>query len=316
MVAPAPIALELVANPPPDGDLSRALVDACSGAAGPGGCVLADSTGGIAPRARIVVTFSPDGARVRVEVLATGMDAGTAVGAATGTTGTEGGVGVAASREVVFHEGDPRIERFRAAGLMAAGLAADLSGSGPEAVAAGGEPVRQEGAVPATGAVVRLGGSIGGNGGRPWAGAELGGDFGVAGPWFVGLSGVYGQTWARDIHGIAEQRAAFGIGAGAAARLADGRVEVRVRAAVDLQEVRASVVQPATGSEDAGGRTLAGAEAGLDLLVHTGAGLGVFAGARVGFWGDDTTVRVAGQPVETIQAWAYGLTLGLNVSLR
>jgi hypothetical protein len=194
MVAPAPIALELVANPPPDGDLARALVGACSGAAGPGGCVLADSTGDVVPRARIVVTFSPDGARVRVEVLATGTDAG----AATGTSGGEASkaeVGVAASREVAFREGDPRIERFRAAGLVAAGLAADLSNPGPEAGAVGGEPAGQEGAMPVArpGVVVRLGGSIGGNGGRPWAGAELGGDFGVVGPWFVGLSGAYGQ---------------------------------------------------------------------------------------------------------------------------
>jgi hypothetical protein len=215
---------------------------------------------------------------------------------------------VAAAREVEFREDDPPVERFRAAGLVAAGLVADLGRT--DDMAASNGAARREGVV-----VVRLGGAMAWNDGRPWVGAELGGDFGVVGPWFVALSGVYGQTWARDPRGIAEQRTALGVGGGADVRLANGRLQLRVSCALDLQEVRASIVQPMTGREDAGGRALAGADGGLDLVVPIGSGLGVFAGARLGFLGDATAVRVAGQAIETIQPWAYGLALGLNARL-
>jgi hypothetical protein len=311
---PAPIALELVATPPQDVGFTQALVDSCSGAAGPGGCVLAGAAGEMVPRARVVVTFSPDGARIRVEVLGAVVETGGGAEGGATEDAAGGKATVAAAREVGFREDDPPVERLRAAGLVAAGLVSDLARTD-------GNPARTEamttsnGTARREGVVVRLGGAAAWNDGRPWIGAELGGDFGVVGPWFVALSGVYGQTWARDPRGIAEQRTALGVGGGADVRLASGRLELRVTCALDLQEVRASIVQPMTGREDAGARALAGADAGLDLVVPIGSGLGVFAGARLGFLGDATAVRVAGQAVETIQPWAYGLALGLNARL-
>jgi hypothetical protein len=92
----APIVVELVQRAPsasPDPDLSQALIDSCSAAAGPGGCVL-DAHGPVEARARVVVTFSGADARVRVEVLAP-------------VAGGEG-----RSREVPFRDDDPRLERF------------------------------------------------------------------------------------------------------------------------------------------------------------------------------------------------------------
>jgi hypothetical protein len=219
---------------------------------------------------------------------------------------------------VLFRAEDPLVERYRAAGLVAAGLVSDL-GVAPVTSTAGPSPGDPSAATLAGGprleALLRLGGRVGWNGGRPWAGAELGTDFAVVGPAFVALSGSYAETWARDAAGVGEQRAAIGAGAGVAASLIPHRLELRVRVEIDLEQVRASIVQPSTGRQDAGGRTLVGAESGAELVMPLGAGLGVFVGGRVALWGGDTTVRVQGQPTETIRAWSGSIAAGLDVRL-
>ncbi len=285
-----------------DPDLSRALVDACAAAAGAGGCVI-EGDEPIEPRARVVVSFSGADAAVRVEVL---------------TPITEG---APRSREVSFREDDPRVERFRAAGLIAAGLVSDLAMSEPPGSSSppppASAPIEPPGGAtpPRSAVVVRLGGQAGWNGARPWAGAELGADLAVAGPAFVALSGCYDQTWARDPSGIAAQRAALGVGAGMAMALGE-RVEMRVRLGLDVQELRASIRQPSTLLEDSAGRTLRGVDAGVDLVVPLTGSLGVFGGGRVDWWGGETTVRVQGSPAETVGAWMLSVALGLNVRLR
>lgn len=319
----APIAVELVASPasPPDGDLVRALVESCSAAAGPAGCVLevarlADGddtlvsspppapalppTTSPAPRARVVVAFSAADGRVRVVVLAPVPEGG------------------ALSRDVVFRDEDPRLERFRAAGLIVAGLVFALEGSAAEA--SPGSPGIPALAVatpagPRHEAIVRLGGLAGDNDARPWAGAELGADFLVVAPVFVALSASYAQTWARDASGIADQRTSLGLGAGLATPLLPERLELRLRIELELQQLRASIHQPGTGREDAGSRVLGGLEAGADLVLPMDSTVRAFAGARLAWSGDDTTVRVAGRPAETIHAWMLSFALGLNVRL-
>jgi hypothetical protein len=310
-----PIAVELVASPsnPPEADVTRyarALVDSCSRAAGPAGCVLElDALDAPQARARVVVTFSEAYGRVRVEVLAPPFGVAPPSGVA------------APSREVVFRSEDPCVERFRAAGLIVAGLVSALeSPDAPalpelEASTRAPPPLESAPATPRHEALVRLGGEAGWNDERPWAGAELGADFLVVGPAFVALSGSYQQTWARDASGIADQRTALGLGAGLAAPLVPERLELRVRIELEVDELRASIHQPATGREDAGSRTLGGLEAGADLLLPTDAAVGAFAGARLAWWGDDTTVRVEGRPAETLRAWALSFALGLNVRL-
>jgi hypothetical protein len=301
-VSHAPIVVELAASEPVDPDLSRALVDACAAAAGPGGCVI-EGDESIESRARVVVSFFGADAAVRVEVLTPIADR------------------TPRSREVSFRDDDPRVERFRAAGLIAAGLVSDLAmsehpgSSGPPPPA--GAPIEPPGGVvePRSAVVVRLGGQTGWNGARPWAGAELGADLAITGPAFVALSGSYDQTWERDPIGIAAQRAALGVGAGVAMALGE-HLEMRVRLGLDLQELRASIRQPTTLLEDSAGRTLRGIDAGVDLVLPLTGSLGVFGGGRVDWWGGETTVRVQGSPAETVGPWMLSVALGLNVRLR
>jgi hypothetical protein len=295
-----PIAVEIASSAPVDADLSRVLIDSCSSAAGEGGCVLAADLPGEG-RARVIVSFSGGDARVRVEVLAP----------------TAGGAGT--SREVSFRDDDPPLERFRAAGLIAAGLVTDLasgetsSGPAPDSPRAALVPARTP---PQRRVVLGFGGQSEWNGGRPWVGAALGADVALAGPGFLSVSGSYAQTWERDANGIAGQRTALGLGAGLVAPLVADRLEVRVRLALDIQELRASIRQPVTLREDDAGRTSSGVGAGVDLALPITAGLGVFCGGRVDWWGGETTVRVQGTPEEILGAWAVSVALGLNVRVE
>jgi hypothetical protein len=300
----APIVVELASSEPVDPDLSRALLGACASAAGPGGCVgEGDAWSGegpsrspIEPRARVVVSFSAGDASVRVEVLAPIAN------------------GAPTWREVSFRNEDPRIERFRAAGLIAAGLVSDLASRETAAVPAN-PPATAMAPQPRSAVVVRLGGQTGWNGARPWAGAELGADFAALGPVFVALSGSFDRTWARDANGVVAEQAALGLGAGVAAWLAE-RLEVRVRVGLQLHELRASIQQPVTLEEDSGDRTLTGIETGVDLVLPITGDVGVYAGGRADWWGGKTTVNVQGSAAEVIGAWMASVTLGLNVRLR
>jgi hypothetical protein len=296
---PAPIVVELAPSPSStaaDPDLSRALIDACSAAAGPGGCVL-EGQEPPESRARVLVSFAGAEVGVRVEVLAPIA------------------VGAGRSRAVVFRDDDPRIERFKAAGLIVAGLVTDLTAGAPAAVAPPPPSSARPPGEPSRRVLVRLEGQSGWNGSRPWAGASLGADLGVVGPAFLALSGSYDQTWTRDPRGIAAQRAAFGVGGGVAAWLVPERLELRVRVALELQELRASIEQPMTLREDNAGRTSSGIGVGVDLVLPITPGLDGFCGGGVDWWGGETTIRVGGSPDETLGAWLVSIVVGLNVRL-
>ena len=299
----APIVVELAASDAVDPGLSRALRRCVHGRGRAGaGCVAEGdaSERSSSARGRLVLERPTPG--VRIEVLTPIAD------------------GSPRSREVSFRDDDPMIERFRAAGLIVAGLVSDLTTgvhaepATPPAPSAAPEAV-STGVPPGSAVVVRLAGETGGNSTRPWAGAELGADLTVTGPAFVALSGSYDQTWARDLRGIAAQRAALGVGAGVAIALAD-RLEMRVRLELDMQELRASIVQPSTLLEDSAGRMLWGVDAGADLVFPLTGGLGMFGGGRADWWGGQTTVRVQSSPAETLDAWMLSVSLGLYVRLR
>jgi outer membrane protein TolC len=149
---------------------------------------------------------------------------------------------------------------------------------------------------------------------RAWGLALLGADLRIYGPLRVSLDGGYGHTWSRDASGIAEARLSFGVGPTVAVPLVPG-LELHARLEGELQQLRADVVQPSTGREDASGRTLGGFAAEADLQVSLGAGLELFAGDRLDFWGSRTTVRVANAPVETLGGWLDVAVAGLNVRL-
>jgi hypothetical protein len=295
----APIAIELVADPAPDAQAARALLDACSDAAGPGGCVL-DAPGdrSTPARARVVVVFLEGDVRLRVELVAPPSAAGV-------------------SRQAAFRPEDPVQERFRAAGLIAAGLVvgSDLTGDRP---ISGTTDRATEAEMPApaapkrASAVMMASGGAGFTAQRSWGFIQLGADLAVAGPVTVALSGGYGHTWTRDSDGIAEQRATFGIGAGLAQPLGH-RLELRARVGPQVQQLRADVVQPVTGREDEGGRTLVGVGAEADLAFLLAPGATVFAGDRLDLWGGSTTVNVAGAPKEAIGSWFDAVTLGIDL---
>jgi hypothetical protein len=296
----APIVVDLAptAGPAADPGLAGALIDSCSAAAGPGGCVL-DAHAPVESRARVLVTFDAGEARVRVEVLA--PVAADAVRA----------------REVSFRSDDPTLERFRATGLIVAGLVSDLTPLEPAAEAPPPPPsippiAPQE---PSRPVLLHLGGEVGWNGARPWTGVSLGADVALTMPLFLVLAGSYDQTWARDARGIAAQRTALAVGAGVGAPLVGDRLEVRLRVALEVQALRASILQPSTLREDDGSRTLTGAELGADLILPIAAGLDAFCGGGVGWWGGRTTVLVQSSPDEVIGAWMIAAALGLDVRL-
>ena len=296
MAAPIVVDVAPTAGAVGDPALSSALVDACSGAAGPGGCVL-DTHVPVEARARVLVSFDSTEARVRVEVLAPiAGDAGR-------------------SREVSFRDDDPPLERFRATGLIVAGLVSDLAATEPAIQAAPPASAAVPPPEPTRPVLLRLGGQLGWNGARAWTGASLGADVALATPVFLTLAGSYEQTWARDVRGIAAQRTALGAGAGAAAPLAGGRLELRVRVLLELQALRASILQPSTLREDDGSRTLTGVELGADLILPIASGIDAFCGGGAGWWGGRTTVLVQGSPDEVIGAWMFTVVLGVDVRL-
>jgi len=295
----APIAIELVADPVPDAQASRALLDACSDAAGPGGCVFGAPGDRSTPaRARVVVVFLEGDVRLRVELVAPPSGAGV-------------------SRQAAFRPEDPVRERFRAAGLIAAGLVAGSELTGDRLISEttdrAAEPEMPGPFAPRrASAVVMASGGAGFTAERSWGFIQLGADLAVAGPLTLALSGGYAHTWTRDSDGIAEQRATFGIGPGVAQPLGQ-RLELRARVGAQVQQLRADVVQPVTGREDEGGRTLVGVGAEADLAFLIAPGVAVFAGDRLDFWGGSTTVNVAGAPKEAIGSWFDAVTLGMDL---
>jgi hypothetical protein len=292
----APIAVELASSAPLDPELARALIDTCSVAAGAGGCVLETPGEVVDARARVIVTFSGAEERVRVEIVAS----------------SAGGAGRA--RDASFRDDDPPLERVRATGLIVAGLVSDLAAGEPATDASGPAPATVAPDEPLRRVLVRLEGRSAWNGARPWVGAALGADLSIASPVFLALSGAYGQTWKRDAQGIAAQRTTLGLGAGVAAPL--GAVELRVRVALELEELRASIHQPTTLREDAAGRTLGGLEASMDVVLPVTGTFAAFCGGRIDGWSGNTTVRVAGIPDEVIGAWMVSIAAGVAVRLK
>jgi hypothetical protein len=91
-----------------------------------------------------------------------------------------------------------------------------------------------------------------------------------------------------------------------------GPVSLRMRAALQLNDVRASVVQPNTGRTDAGNRWLPGVGADVAVVVQVSPGITLEAGVHAAWLGDATTVQVHNQPVATIAAWTEGIALGVG----
>lgn len=297
------IVVDLVASAPADESLAQSLVTSCSAAAGPGGCVLGAAQEARADvRAHVVVSFSAGYAAVHVEAVAP-LLAGEA----------------SRARDITFREADPPIERFRAAGLVVAQL---ISESPPRADDAAVPPETPELAPPAPTTPARHDAPIGSLAWtlspttvRPRVGVSLGADIPVGPPVFLTMSALYQQSWHRDATGISERRVALCVGAGLAARLVPGALDFRARVELEVEDLLASIQQPTTGQQDAGGRVVAGAGAGAELIWPMSERIGLFVGGRVAWLGSETVLRVHEQAASTIPAAEGSLALGLNARI-
>jgi hypothetical protein len=251
-------------------------------------------------RAHVVVIFAVDGARVRI-------DARKAPSASAASPDHDD---AALAREFAFREQDPTLERWRAAGLVAAGLVSELELDRSTPPLAPAPAPRAPAPV-----LVRLDLGAATSGGEPWWVAESGADFTLKAPVFVAIAALYGQTTSRDANGLRDQRAGLAAGAGAALPLTSAGLELRLRAELTASEVRASIRQAATAREDAGARALIGAAAAIEVVVPLGRSLAISGGARLDELGGRTTVRVQSDPAGTIPAWLPSVALGVDVRL-
>ena len=310
MLVTAPIVVDIAPPLAQESEFAQALVESCSRAIGPGGCVLrSEETRVEEARALVTISFSDAYARVRVvaaEPARRDLDS---------------------TREISFRGGDPLLERFRAAGLVAAGLvseadAAAAADATPEVIEAPPTPdtvttpppVPLPEPPPTAYPTWWAGGLLGVDRLRPRLGASMGADIPVLRSIaFVAASASYEQSLYSDRNGITETREQVGLGLGLRVPLVANAVVLRGWTQFEVGNLQASVRQPGTGQQDTSGRVVVGPGAGLDVLWPMTRGFGLFAGARGVWWSSDTRVRVQGATVTTISGLAFALTLGLDV---
>jgi hypothetical protein len=338
-----PIAVELVAQPPASEVQSQALIASCSGAAGPAGCELAGQEHPPESSIRAIVSFGDGYASVRVEAVLPFTRPDGRIASRT------------AAREAVFREGDPVLERFRAVGLIVAGLVADLA---PESVTghvalaprpsappsdapqvvppvSDREPVGPSSSVvqvarPAAAesrppvprprrwpVALSLAGIATPFSDRPRLGAAFDGDFPLPVPsLFVTTHASYGQTVEPDATGISILEGTLGVGAGVALRIPFSAIWMRSRACIELEGLRVAIDQPGTSRRDAASVLLPGVGGDVQLVWAVFPVAGIFAGARLDWTRDDVSISVAGKPTELLSSWSAAIAFGATVWLQ
>jgi hypothetical protein len=221
---------------------------------------------------------------------------------------------------VAFRELDPAPDRFRALGLVVAGLAGATPADAGEERPPDRDAVALEAPPPpsglAGGPVWSVAGVIGVAPVRPRAGAWAGVDVPWRGSPVFGRVGVsYEQTWRPDSLGIGEQREKVSLGVGLRFPVAAGGLTLRVPVEVELEHLAVSIVQPGTGREDSGDRVLFGVGTGAELAWLLGDRTSVFVAGRGSLLQGPTAVQVAGAPATTIPSWESSVALGLNVRI-
>jgi hypothetical protein len=318
----APIAVELVASLPASDEAAQALIASCSGAAGPAGCIFTDTARATDERAHVVVEFADGYARVRVQVTLAPSAA------------THGGPR-SAMREARFREEDPIVERFRAAGLIVAGLVSELT---PERVRPPPPPpvpsppsdIVEPAPTPAVfpvspklpvaqdwTAALSLAGFVGISSVRPRFGLALAADSAFhPSAVFLTTSASYEQAIERDSMGISDVRGRLGAGLGAYVPIAGPALSLVGRARVEVEDLRVSVSQPQTGRYDAASRVLPGFAGEGEVAWSVLPGVAVFADVRAAWVDEQIDVAVAGRPAAVISSWMFGAGLGLAVEIR
>jgi hypothetical protein len=318
----AAITVELVASPPASDEAAQALIASCSGAT-PAGCTFADASRAADDRARVVVEFADGYARVRVR-------------ATLAPSAFTQGAPRSATREAQFRAEDPLVERFRATGLIAAGLVSDLTPErarppeppAPPPLPAWPPAIVQPAAValaaPAVSSVAQdwiaalsFAGFVGISSVRPRLGFALAADTALR-PLavFLTTSASYEQAIGRDTVGISDARGRLGAGLGASAPVGGSGLSLVGRARVEVEDLQVSVSQPQTGRYDAATRILPGLAGEAEVAWSVTPGVAVFADVR-GAWVDaQIDVAVGGKPEAVISPWSAGVGLGLAVEIR
>ena len=307
MLVTAPIVVDIAPPLAQESEFAQALVESCSRAIGAGGCVLrSEETHVDEARALVTISFSDSYAHVRVVAAAPSRG------------------DLDSTRDISFHGGDPLLERFRAAGLVAAGLVSDADAAAararpeieetppppiPDTVQAPTPVVPQ--APPTASPTWWASGLLGIDRLRPRIGLSLGTDIPVRHSIaYVAASASYEQALRADQNGITESREGGGLGVGLRGPLVENAVILRGWIQLQVENLEASVHQGAR--QDAGGRVVVGPGGGIDVLWPMSSQVSLFAGARAVWWGSDTAVRVQEARVMTIPSFALALTLGLD----
>ncbi|WP_437985684.1 hypothetical protein [Sorangium sp. So ce117] len=312
---PAPIVVDIASGPAVHGELPALLVEACSRAAGGGGCALGDpKRAGTPVRALAVVWLDgPDHRRLRVDVASVGAPEGTL-----------------SSREIEFREEDPLPDRYRTAGLLVAALASERAGAPapPEptgAAAAGIEPAVAAAPPPRPlGWFLAAGGLVGNGLDRGPAGAA---GPARAGAWvmataldrrsgfFGTLSASYATALREPAPGLSVQWLALGGGGGIAAPIVplDALVRARIEAAADW--VIASPGDPKKPEETGHAWTL-GTRTAIDLVWPAEGSVALLGSAEAFVRIHQTDLRVRPKPEAALPKGGFTGMLGVQLRLR
>ncbi|WP_438018284.1 hypothetical protein WMF18_04020 [Sorangium sp. So ce315] len=304
----APIVVELASGPAVHGELAALLVEACTRAAGGGGCALGDpKRTGTAVRAFAVVWLDgPDHRRLRVDVATLGAPEGTL-----------------SSREIEFRDEDPLPDRYRTAGLLVAALAAERPGAPAPPAPTGAEQAtdaEQHAAEPPR----PLGWFVGVGG---LAGRGLEGGPARAGGWIMAtaldrrsgffgtLSASYATALREPAPGLSVQWLTLGGGGGLAApiRPLDALVRARIDATVDW--VMASAQDPKKEPEAGHGWAL-GSRTAVDLLWPADGDVALLGSAEAFVRIHGTALKVHPKPKTTLPMGGFTGLVGLQLRLQ
>ncbi|WP_437717058.1 hypothetical protein WMF45_11965 [Sorangium sp. So ce448] len=311
---PAPIVVDIASGPAVQGELPALLVEACSRAAGGGGCALGDPKRGGTPLRALAVVWldGPDYRRLRVDVASLGAPEGTL-----------------SSREIEFREEDPLPDRYRTAGLLVAALASERAGSATPPDAAAADPTGAEPAADAPpprplGWFLAAGGLVGN-------GLDVG-PAGAAGParaggwvmataldrrsgFFGTVSASYATALREPAPGLSVQWLALGGGGGIAAPIAplDALVRARIEAAADW--VMASPVDPKKPEETGHGWSL-GTRTAIDLVWPAEGSVALLGSAEAFVRIHQTDLRVRPKPEAALPKGGVTGMLGVQLRLR
>ncbi|HTN88771.1 MAG TPA: hypothetical protein VL242_34065 [Sorangium sp.] len=302
----APIVVEIASGPAVQGELAALLVEACSRAAGGGGCALGDpKRTGTPVRALAVVWLDgPEQRHLRVDVASLGSPEGTL-----------------SSREIEFRDEDPLPDRYRTAGLMVAALAAERAAVAAAPPAAT-DAERDEDAGPPR----SLGWSVGAGG---LAGSGLEGGPARAGGWvmatalerrsgfFGTLSASYAMALREPAPGLSVQWLTLGGGGGIAApvRPLDALVRARLEATVDWVIASAQDPKKPPEPEMAHGWAL-GTRTAVDLLWPAESGVALFGSAEAFVRIHGTALEVHPKPRAALPTGGFTGMVGLQLRLH